>query len=107
MSRAKGDIAEALATEFLKENGFTIVEQNFYTRFGEIDIIAFRDAVWHFVEVKSGKGEPIYNITPSKLSKILKSVEIYLQKKRVSGDYCIDAVVVKDGECELLENISF
>ncbi len=54
MSRAKGNLAEDKACKFLDENGFMIVERNFYSRFGEIDIIASKDEVLHFVEVKSG-----------------------------------------------------
>jgi putative endonuclease len=53
MSRAKGDIAEELACGFLLERGFFIVERNFYSRFGEIDIIASKDDTLHFIEVKS------------------------------------------------------
>ncbi|MEA1892504.1 MAG: YraN family protein, partial [Campylobacterota bacterium] len=54
MSRAKGNLAEEKACTFLYSNGFTVVEQNFYSRFGEIDIIATKDEVLHFIEVKSG-----------------------------------------------------
>ena len=38
MSRQKGNIAEDKACIFLIENGFSVVERNFYSRFGEIDI---------------------------------------------------------------------
>ncbi|MBA1432987.1 MAG: YraN family protein, partial [Epsilonproteobacteria bacterium] len=40
MSRAKGDVAEERACAYLLENDYAIVERNFYSRFGEIDIIA-------------------------------------------------------------------
>ena len=40
MSRKKGDIAEDKACEFLLDKGFEINERNFYSRFGEVDIIA-------------------------------------------------------------------
>ena len=53
MSRVKGNLAEDKACKFLDENGFMLVERNFYSRFGEIDIIASKDEVLHFVEVKS------------------------------------------------------
>ena len=106
MSRAKGSEAEKVASKFLKEKGYKIVDRNFNSRFGEIDIIAYKDRCWHFVEVKSGKGEPIYQITPKKLSKILKTVDIYLQKHKIEANYSIDALIVKDGECEIIENIT-
>ena len=72
-SREKGKRGEDRAVEFLKSKGYSIVERNFYSKFGEIDIIAEREGVYHFVEVKSGTSfEPIYNINHSKLNKIVK-----------------------------------
>ncbi len=83
MSRQKGNLAETKACEFLYDNGFTILEQNFYSRFGEIDIIATKDEVLHFVEVKSGDDyeKAIQNITKSKVSKLIKTGDIYMKKK--------------------------
>ena len=83
-----------------------IIERNYYSRFGEIDIIAKKEDVLHFVEVKSGDYDPIHQITPSKISKILKTADIYMQKKRVDCDYCVDALIVTES-CELIENITF
>ena len=91
----------------MQEKGFILVEQNYYSRFGEIDLIMIKDKTIHFVEVKSGEGEPIYNITPKKLSKIIKTSEFYLNQKKLDMDYCFDAVVVKDSKIELIENITF
>jgi len=107
LSRKKGNIAEDMAVDFLHDNGFKILERNYYSRFGEIDIIAFKDDTIHFIEVKSGKGEPIFNITPSKLSKIIKTSEFYLVKTKSDKNFCYDAVIVKENRVELIENISF
>ena len=110
MSRAKGNDAEELGARFLEKLGFKIVERNFYAPFGEIDIIAQKGGVLHFVEVKSrGKErsfEPIYNITPLKLSHIIKSVHFYLKQKRISSPFCIDALILRGNEVELVENIT-
>ncbi len=105
MSRARGDLGERRAAAYLKDLGFEILDTNFHSRFGEIDIIASKEGVLHFVEVKSGEGEPIYRITPAKLSRIIKTADIYMQKKRLFCDYCIDAVIVTE-EIELIENIT-
>lgn len=108
MSRAKGNLAEDKAAAFLNRNNFRILARNFYTRFGEIDIIATKKDVLHFVEVKSGSSfEPIYAITPKKLERILKSVHIYLNATQSSQRYCIDALLVRGENCELVENITF
>lgn len=108
MSRAKGNIAEHKACEFLYENGFEIVERNFYSRFGEIDIIVTKDNVLHFVEVKSGADYElaIQNITRSKLSKLLKTCDVYMKKNAYYGDYMLDALVVTLEGIEHLENIT-
>ncbi len=107
MSRKLGNIAEDKAVEYLLEQRYRILERNFYSRFGEIDIIAFKDDILHFIEVKSGKGEPIYKITPSKFSKIVKTSDIFLNKTKLNFDYCYDALIVKDESIEFIENISF
>lgn len=105
MSRTLGDIGEDRAVSFLEDLGFQITERNYYSRFGEIDIIAEKEGVLHFVEVKSGEGEPIYKITPSKLSKIIRTADIYMQKKGIDSDYTFDAVIVAE-TIELIENIT-
>ncbi len=107
MSRATGDTAETAAVSFLVSMGCRIVARNVYCRFGEIDIIAEKDGVLHFVEVKSGRGfEPIYNITPAKLSKLLRTIEWYVQKNGVDMPYQLDALVVRGSECDWIENVT-
>lgn len=107
-TRARGNIAEEHGCEYLRQNGFRIMDRNVYNRFGEIDIIAFRDEVIHFVEVKSAKTyeQAINNITPSKLQKLHRTIQTYLQKKRLNLDYCIDALIVTDKGIEWIENIT-
>ena len=108
MSRAKGNIAEEKACSFLYHNGFTIIEQNFYSRFGEIDIIATKDDVLHFIEVKSGDDYElaIQNITKSKLSKLIKTGNIYMKKNSFDSDYEYDAILVTPDGIFHIENIT-
>ena len=108
MSRAKGNLAEDKACKFLEEKSFLIIERNFYSRFGEIDVIASKDEVLHFIEVKSGSDyeSAIQNITPTKLSRFIKTCNVYLKKNSYDGDYMIDAVVVTPSSIELVENIT-
>lgn len=108
MSRAKGNIAEEKAASFLIQNGYQVIERNFYSRFGEIDIIATKDDVLHFVEVKSGEDYElaIQNITPTKLSRLIKTAHVYMKKNAFHGDFMIDAVVVTPENIEILENIT-
>lgn len=108
MSRAKGNLGEDKACEFLESQGFLVVERNFYSRFGEVDIIASKGKVLHFIEVKSGLDyeSAIQNITPQKLNKFIKTVNVYLKKNTLDVDFMIDAVVVTPKEIQLVENIT-
>ena len=95
MSKSKGDYFEDKAVDFFSSSGFKIIERNYYARkLGEIDIIAFKDDVYHFIEVKSGESfEAVYNITPSKLHKLYRSIEYYLKVKNLDVAYCVDAII--------------
>ena len=108
MSRAKGNIAEDKASKFLQDKGFMIIDRNFYSRFGEIDIIATKDAVLHFIEVKSGLDYElaIQNITPRKLSRFIKTTSVYIKKNSLNADFMIDAVVVTPKKIWHIENIT-
>ena len=110
MSRAKGDLAEQKACEFLLSQAFEIIEQNFYAKkLGEIDIICKKDNIYHFIEVKSADDyeTAINNITPSKLSKLKRSVAYYIQTKKINCCYCMDAIIIAENQLEFLENITF
>ena len=109
MSRSKGDIAEEKACEFLYSQGFKIIEQNFYAKkLGEIDIIATKDSIYHFIEVKSANDYEvaINNINPTKLGKLKRSVEYYIQSKKLNVSFCLDAIIIVDEELDFLENIT-
>ena len=109
MSREKGEIAEKRAISFLQDLNFEIIEKNFYAKkLGEIDIVAKKNNTYHFCEVKSAPDyeTAINNLTASKLSKIKRSVDYYLQTKKLDVAFCIDAIIVNDEEINFLENIT-
>jgi putative endonuclease len=49
----------------------------------------------------------VNNITPSKLQKLNRAIQTYLQQKRLNLDYCIDALIVTNESIEHIENITF
>lgn len=78
-----GGKGEDLALEFLTDNGFIILERNFSSRFGEIDIIAKEENYLCFIEVKTRtKDKNIASgfeaIGISKQRKILKTAEYFM-----------------------------
>ncbi len=102
-----GKKGEERAEKYLIEQGFLIVERNFRCKMGEIDIIASKDDILHFVEVKaSRKYEPAYNIDNQKMTKLLKAMNFYLHKKSIDMPYQLDALIVKENSFELIQNIT-
>jgi putative endonuclease len=104
-----GQLCENIACDFLIEKGYKILHRNFYAKkFGEIDIIAFKDDIYHFVEVKSGNSfEAIYNITPRKLQKLYKSINYFLKLHKLENRfYCLDAIVCCNNQIEFIQNIT-
>ena len=109
-----GADGESHAAEFLESNGFTIIDENFVAgRSGEIDIIAVKDKLLLFVEVKARSSEKygggIYSITEDKKRKLRASAKFYLLKnpKYNTAEYSIrfDLIIVKDGNIEWIDDI--
>ena len=119
-----GKIGENIAKTFLMKQGFNVIEQNYRILQGEIDIIAEKDNILRFIEVKSIKVRdciktdnliirPEDNLTFSKWSKILIAIEVYLKHKNVSYEtkYQIDLACVyidtelRQGRVKLLQNV--
>lgn len=80
-TRGYGEQGEDFAVRLLKRNGYKIIERNFRTKLGEIDIVALSGDTLVFVEVKtrwSKKfGLPEEAVTPKKLRKIKRVGQLY------------------------------
>jgi putative endonuclease len=119
-----GIIGENIAKTFLMKQGFTILDQNYQIRHGELDIIAKKDNVLHFVEVKSVKVRdcnhvdsltirPEDNLTYAKWTKLLITLETYLKHKNIDSGvlYQVDLACVyidtekREGRVRLMQNI--
>jgi len=107
MHTSEGKEAEIKASLHLQTLGYTILTCNFHSKFGEIDIVAYKEGVIHFCEVKfSKKYDPLWRITPAKMSKIIKTIHYYLLVHHPDCDYQIDAIIVTPNTLEILKNIS-
>ena len=93
-----GKLGEDLACKFLTEQGFEIIDRNYYKRVGEIDIIAFKRGIIHFFEVKTVSREtydiknsyvykPEYNVSSQKIKKIEKTAYLFLTEKGFKDEY--------------------
>lgn len=81
---------ETMAADFLQENGYQIIEQNFYCRTGEIDLIAKDGNYLVFIEVKyrtnRKNGLPEEAVDKIKQRQIIKTAVYYMMKKGCAGD---------------------
>ncbi len=98
-NKITGAIGEKAAQEYLKNKGYEILETNFQTRFGEIDIIVKKDGKWIFVEVKTKSGdafgEPWEMVNQRKLQQVKNMAQVYLTKNGLGEVPCrIDVVGV-------------
>lgn len=84
MSTALGRLAEEKAAEFLVLKGFTVLQQNWRTRWCEIDIVANRGTEVRFVEVKyrtkSSWGSGLDYITAKKLQQMQFAAEFWMAR---------------------------
>lgn len=90
-----GQIGESLVSKWLENKGFFVIDRNYKRKWGELDIIAKKDEIIHFVEVKTvsrksygGKFEQEINnyraednMHPWKLKRLQRAVQTYLLEK--------------------------
>lgn len=85
-SKIKGKTGEDLACAYLKKNKYEIIDRNFTTNVGEIDIVAVSDGCIVFVEVKTRRslayGAPSEAVNYAKQRKISQVASQYLSKYR-------------------------
>lgn len=108
-----GSSGEKLAADFLKQHGYKILDLNFRTRFGEIDIVAQDSDTLVFVEVKTRSsqafGLPEEAVGYRKLQHLLKAAAFYrsLHKNLPEGER-VDVVAIETntGRVELIKNVT-
>lgn len=107
--KQRGQAGEQLACRFLEDSGYTIMETNHRSRYGEIDIIARRERILAFIEVKTrlGRryGEPFEAVGPRKQNQIRRMASMWVaahQSDPVLREYefRFDIISVKLSELE-------
>lgn len=87
--RKTGMEKEETACRFLVSQGYKVLERNFYSRYGEIDIVAMEGECLVFIEVKYRKnaeyGAPMEAVTLRKQQKIRRTAEYYLYRRDKFG----------------------
>ncbi len=93
-----GNTGESIAMTFLKSKGYAILDTNWSSRFGEIDIVAKQEDTYVFVEVKTRRSNntesAFASITPSKREKMIRTIYLYLDERNLDDDtvWRVDAI---------------
>lgn len=104
--REFGKKGEEIAEKYLKSKRYKIICKNFYTRKGEIDIIALKEKNLIFIEVKTRTnnkyGTPAMAVNPTKIKHMKFAAKIFLLLNKFNKyDIRFDVieVVIKNGKC--------
>lgn len=97
--RKLGQWGEEIAAAYLKQKGYTILQRNIRTAYGEIDLLASQVDTLIFVEIKTRSsaslGSPEISITPKKFAHMLASAESYLMTHpEINAAWRIDVISV-------------
>ena len=119
-NREKGNLGEDIACFYLRKHSFLIQERNHLRKWGEIDIIAVKEGILHFIEVKSvvdngnSRGyRPEENVHELKVRKLRRVIQTYLNEKKYGSEavFKFHVITVSTSEStgkskvKMLENI--
>jgi len=112
LKKMLGQQGEDRAAKYLVKQGYKILERNYRTRAGEIDLIALDRGEVVFVEVKTRTsnafGAPELAVTPQKQQRMIKAALGYIKYKKLHQVPCrFDVVAIsaaKEQEVELIRN---
>lgn len=96
---------EEMACRYLKEKGYKILDRNYTTKFGEIDIVASeKSGTVVFIEVKARKSssyKPYEAVSKFKQDRIIKSSVIYIKSKNIKNrDLRYDVISISGSDDE-------
>jgi putative endonuclease len=109
-----GDWGEQVAANYLKQQGYQLIDHNFRCPYGEIDIIAKEGCIWCFIEVKTRNclafGYGYDSVTRNKQKHIIKVAQYYFNKLALYDAparfdvVSIDFITNSDYKIELIRN---
>jgi len=105
-----GKLGEELAVEYLRKNGYEILETNWIFQKAEIDILAKKEETLAVVEVKTRSslefGLPQDFVKPKKIQLLVKAVDAYVNKKNLDIEVRFDIIAIhKEGKSFAIEHL--
>lgn len=109
-NKEKGDKGESLAAAYLIERGYTIVETNWKWERFELDIVAARESLMIFVEVKTRYsntyGEPWEAVNKGKRKRICAAADAYIRQYGIDHEPRFDIIsIIKTGDKVTIQHI--
>lgn len=106
-----GKKGEELAVEYLRENGYKILDRNWTFQKAEIDIIAEKDNILAIIEVKTRSstdfGLPQDFVKPKKIQLLVKAVNAYINDREIDFEVRFDIIAVqRNGESFAIEHLT-
>lgn len=118
LNKATGDLGEQIAARFMRNHGHSVLERNYWRKWGEIDLVTRKTVeieeeyypVVHFIEVKTVSHETKYDLNQAvthgtwrpeeqvherKLHQIYKAIETWLSEHEYEGEWQIDVAAVR------------
>lgn len=93
-----GKTGEDAVVQYLSEHGYRILDRNWRTKWCEIDIVAAKEEILYFVEVKYRKsdhhGDGLEYITDKKLQQMSFAAELWVHSEKWNGGYELAAASV-------------
>lgn len=109
-TRFKGSYYEDMAVNYLENNGFKILSRNYKCYVGEIDIIAIKDNILRFIEVKYRKdnqyGSVFDSLSSRQQIRIMRAADRYLTEYGISDDvHCsFDVIMIQANQSNYIFN---
>lgn len=112
-----GNLGEEIGCKFLVKRGFSIKDRNYRKKWGELDIVAEKDNLLHFIEVKTvsrvTEHNPEENVHPWKQKRLARAIQTYLLEKKIpeETEWQIDILAIfldfktKKAKIRMTENV--
>ena len=105
-----GYLGEAIAKKYIQNKGYKVIEQNYKTKYAEIDLIARDKRTLVFIEVRTKVGErfgsPEESLNRSKINKLVKNTAAYVVQKGYIKRCRIDAVCIVLDKKEKIKRVN-
>jgi len=122
-TKKTGDLGEKLAQQYLTDHGFSLIEANYWRKWGEIDVIVKdKEGMVHFIEVKtvsyetkgkleraliSGDWRPEEQVTARKLHQIHKAIQTWVSEHDYEEEFVIDVLAIRIVPHETYATVNF